>query len=108
MNSLSLFCESFIYVYLGIALWAIKGNEKKGIDTMKTSWVFVLLEIAICFVSRGLSLFLLTIVSQIFTGRRNFKLTFWELNIVWYAGLIRGSVAYALIQKLHYTEEDKE
>ena len=64
---------------------------------MTTSWVFILLEIGICFVSRGLSLFILTMTSQIFTGRKNFKLTFWELNIVWFAGLIRGSVAYALI-----------
>ncbi|CAD8043929.1 unnamed protein product [Paramecium primaurelia] len=106
LNSLSLFCESFIYVYLGLALWAIKGEN--GLDNMKTSWVFILLEIAICFVSRGLSLFILTMISQIFTGRKNFKLTFWELNIVWFAGLIRGSVAYALIQKLHYKEEEKE
>lgn len=95
-------------MYLGLALWAIKGDAEKGIDTMKTSWVFILFEIAICFVSRGLSLFLLTMISQIFTGRKNFKLTFWELNIVWYAGLIRGSVAYALIQKLHYENEEKD
>lgn len=91
---------------MGLALWAIKGEN--GVDTMKTSWVFILLEIAICFVSRGLSLFILTMISQIFTGRRNFKLTFWELNIVWFAGLIRGSVAYALIQKLDYKDEEKE
>ncbi|CAD8135676.1 unnamed protein product [Paramecium octaurelia] len=108
LNSLSLFCESFIYVYLGLALWAIKGDEKNRIDTMKTSWVFILLEIAICFVSRGLSLFLLTMISQIFTGRQNFKLTFWELNIVWFAGLIRGSVAYALIQKLDYKNDEEK
>ena len=30
-------------------------------------------------------------------GRDKFKLTFWELNIVWFAGLIRGSIAFALI-----------
>ncbi|CAD8127068.1 unnamed protein product [Paramecium sonneborni] len=107
LNSLSLFCESFIYVYLGLALWGIKGDESKGIQTMKTSWIFILFEIAICFASRGLSLFMLTMLAQIFTGRKNFKLTFWELNIVWYAGIIRGSVAYALIQKLHYSNDEE-
>ena len=84
-------------MYLGLALWAIPGDTDKGRDTMKTSVMFVLLQIGICFVSRGLSIFILTMITQIFIGRKNFALTFWELNIVWFAGLIRGSVAYALI-----------
>lgn len=43
LNSLSLLCESFIYVYLGLALWAIPGDTNSGRETMKTSWTFVLL-----------------------------------------------------------------
>lgn len=33
-------------------------------------------------------------------GKDKFKLTIYEINIIWFAGLIRGSVAYALISKL--------
>lgn len=45
-------------------------------------------------------MFILTELTQLIKGKKKFRLSFWELNIVWFAGLIRGSIAYALISKL--------
>jgi sodium/hydrogen exchanger-like protein 6/7/sodium/hydrogen exchanger 8 len=43
---------------------------------------------------------LLSGITYLIKGKDKFKLSIYELNIVWFAGLIRGSVAYALISKL--------
>ena len=60
------------------------------------SWSFVGLEFLICSVGRFASIF---VVSGLFylVMRKKWKVNFFELGIVWYAGLIRGSVAFALI-----------
>lgn len=51
---------------------------------------------------------ILTLGTQIFTGRKGFRLSFFELNIVWFAGLIRGSIAYALISRLNAHDETNQ
>lgn len=44
----------------------------------------------------------LAAITILIQGRNKWRLTFWEMSIIWFAGLIRGSIAYALIQKLEY------
>ena len=41
---------------------------------------------------------LLTGITILIKGRKKWRLDIYELSIIWFAGLIRGSIAYALIQ----------
>lgn len=43
-------------------------------------------------------------LTNLIRGKDKFTLTLKELNIIWFAGLIRGSIAYALITKLTITD----
>jgi sodium/hydrogen exchanger-like protein 6/7/sodium/hydrogen exchanger 8 len=65
-----------------------------------------MLEMAICFVSRATSMAILSGITIAIKGAHKWRLTFWDLNIIWFAGLIRGSIAYALIQQIKETGEE--
>lgn len=60
------------------------------------SWTFIGFEILICVVGRFASVFILSGIFYLFM-KKKWKVNFYELGIVWFAGLIRGSVAFALI-----------
>lgn len=49
---------------------------------------------------------IVSLISYLIRGKDKFDLTIYELNIIWFAGLIRGSVAYALITKLTIINPD--
>lgn len=51
---------------------------------------------------------LLSGITYLIKGKDKFKLSIYELNIVWFAGLIRGSVAYALISKLTISDPNNQ
>lgn len=51
---------------------------------------------------------LLSGITYLIKGKDKFKLSIYELNIVWFAGLIRGSVAYALISKLTISDPSNQ
>lgn len=62
------------------------------------SYTFVLLELVICAFARFATIFGLSYLTKIF--KKNWKVSFWELLIISVAGVIRGSVAFALILTL--------
>ncbi len=62
------------------------------------SYTFVLLELAICAFARFATIFGLSYFVKIF--KKNWKVSFYELLIISVAGVIRGSVAFALILTL--------
>ena len=91
-------CEAFIYVYLGVSIWELKKTEYT--EGYAFSWTFALLEIPICFISRAMMIVVISSFTILIRGRKEWRLSFSEVSIVWFAGLIRGSVAFALIQDL--------
>lgn len=60
------------------------------------SWTFIALEFVICAVGRFSSVFILSGLFYLIM-KKKWKVNFYELGIVWFAGIIRGSVAFALI-----------
>lgn len=58
---MSLVCESFIYIYLGVVVWTIKGAN--GYNSKPVSWTFIFSELIICFFARAFSMFLLELIS---------------------------------------------
>lgn len=95
VQGVSMICESFIYIYLGVSVWNLKSNKIKE-EEQAVSWTLILAEIVITFIARGLALSILSIIAKLIQGKK-WRLTLPEISIIWFAGLIRGSVAYALI-----------
>jgi len=65
------------------------------VTTSKFSYTFVLLELAICAFARFATIFGLSYFVKIF--KKKWNVSFYELLIISVAGVIRGSVAFALI-----------
>lgn len=57
----------------------------------------MLWEILITFAARAVAMLIVSGFWIMITGRKSWRLSIWELIIIWFAGLIRGSIAYALI-----------
>lgn len=79
-----------MFIYLGLASW----NYSAG--NFALSLTFIVLELIICAIGRFCSVF---VVSGLFylVMKKKWKVNFYELGIIWFAGVIRGSVAFALI-----------
>ncbi len=52
LNSLALVSEAFIYIYLGISIWALAYSDSDA----AWSWNFTLFELIITFIARALSI----------------------------------------------------
>lgn len=94
LQTVSTIAEGFIFVYLGLNFWTILKDET-GKDYW-WSWSFVGFEIVICTVGRIISVYMLSGLVKLIR-RKNWKVNCKELNVIWYSGIVRGSVAFALI-----------
>lgn len=95
-QTVSFIAEAFVFVYLGLsAMFYIKASD--------LSYTFIVLELLICVIARFLALFGLSALVKLCYKKWN--VTWWELLIVTVAGIIRGSVAFALILTIEETKE---
>jgi sodium/hydrogen exchanger 8 len=94
LQTISSISEGFIFVYLGLNFWTIFKDEN-GNDYW-WSWSFVGFEILICTFARVISVYILSGIMKVIR-RKSWKVSCRELNVVWYSGIVRGSVAFALI-----------
>lgn len=90
VSTLSQISESFLFVYLGLTSWTYMS------DTTKVSISFIGLSFVITCIARLGCIFLTSGVAYIFK-RKTWQVNIYELLIVWFSGLIRGAVAFALI-----------
>lgn len=77
-------------MYLGLASW------KYFTGNYVWSWTFITIQLIICAIARFACIFGLSALFYIFM-RKKWDVNVYELTIVWFAGIIRGSVAFALI-----------
>lgn len=90
-QTISFIAEAFVFIYLGISTMTYATKYA-------FSYTFILLELAICAFARFATIFGLSYFVKIF--KKKWKVSFWELLIISVAGVIRGSVAFALILTL--------
>lgn len=102
LNFIAVFAESFLYVYLGIVVWEAKADGDN--PRVYWSWTFFIMQIAIIFFSRFVCVFGVAFLFKF--CKKNWRVNNWELSILWYAGTIRGAIAYALIQSLPNKKDD--
>ena len=92
-QTISFIAESFVFIYLGISCIHY-------IHDFTISLSFVLLELVICAFARFFTIFGLSYLVKM--CMKKWKVSFYELLIISFAGTIRGSVAFALILKLDH------
>lgn len=91
-------------MFLGFSSWNYFDNEKHDYSW---SWTFVILQLAVCTIARFVSVFVLSGIVYFLFMRKSWKVNIYELGIIWFAGIIRGSVAFALILTLDENVDDK-
>ncbi|KRX00822.1 hypothetical protein PPERSA_02001 [Pseudocohnilembus persalinus] len=99
---LSLVAEAFLYIFIGISSWEYDGPFTSAEDHVELpwSWQLVVFEVLACFFSRFFGIFVLSWIFSIIKGRRKWQLNRWEIGIIYMAGIIRGAIAYALVQTI--------
>lgn len=97
-QTISFVAEAFVFIYLGISTMFYYKAES-------FSYTFVLLEVIICAFARTVTLFGLSYGLK--RCIKKWNVSFYELIIITAAGIIRGSVAFALILTLS-KEGDEE
>jgi len=78
--------EALVFAYLGLTVF--------WIDTKEFHALFIVLMMLVLAFARFISIFLLPFL--LFLLKKNLKIHSKELKIIWYSGLIRGAIAFAL------------
>ena len=78
--------EALVFAYLGLTVF--------WIDTKEFHTLFIILMALVLAFARFISIFLLPCI--LFLCKKDLKLHSKELKIIWYSGLIRGAIAFAL------------
>jgi len=94
---LAVIAEASLYMYLGLSFWHI-------VHDYWWSWTFVVGGIIICIIARFCGVFVLSWIAILIKKRRNWRLNRYEMWIIWFSGIIRGAIAFALIQTLPSSE----
>jgi NhaP-type Na+/H+ or K+/H+ antiporter len=79
--------EAFLFTYLGLCIYGVEKN--------KISYSFVVLLLLSCIIARAAAVF----IPSLFLGlcsRFNTRLSLRELTLIWFSGIIRGAIAFAL------------
>ncbi|KAL4429123.1 hypothetical protein ABPG74_015151 [Tetrahymena malaccensis] len=90
VGTLSSVAESILFIYLGISSWTYIS------DKSTVSFSFIGLSFIITIVARLGCIYFTSAIAYVFMGKK-WDLNKYELFIIWFAGLIRGAVAFALI-----------
>ena len=87
-QTISFIAEALVFIYLGFTTMYYYEKET-------FSYTFILLELGICAFARFFTIFGLSYTVKL--CKKKWDVSFYELLIVTVAGVIRGSVAFALI-----------
>ncbi|KAL4484481.1 hypothetical protein ABPG74_019658 [Tetrahymena malaccensis] len=90
VSTLSQIAESFLFIYLGISAWTYMS------DANKVSISFIGISFLITCIARIGCIFVTSGIAYLFK-KKTWSVNIYELLIIWFSGLIRGAVAFALI-----------
>jgi len=88
-ETISYLSEGFIYSYIGFTAVYVIYNDK-------ISWTFIICETFLMIFGRLFTIMFLSYFMYC-VMKKKFKTNIWEIMIIWYSGLIRGSIAFALV-----------
>jgi len=90
-DAVSYLAENFVFIYLGITIVNFQSDNIRIIFTI--AMIFSV------FLARAFSIFLPPVLYYIVT-RKDISLTLKELKVIWYSGLVRGAIAFALCDQV--------
>jgi len=91
---LGFLAESFVFSYLGLTFFSYKYLE--------WSYELIIVEMCVILIGRGLGTFGLIGLLKLckYEKHNPKKITWKELTFIWYAGLIRGAIAFGLVLRI--------
>ena len=91
---LGFLAESFVFSYLGLTFFSYKSYE--------WSYELIIVEMVVILIGRALGTFGLISLLKICNYEKHNpkKITWKELTFIWYAGLIRGAIAFGLVLRI--------
>lgn len=93
-KSLGTLCEFYVYLYLGIAIFTGRMAH--------FNFIFFLLCMIFCFISRAVNIFPLSFIANLF---RKKAISYKMQIMIWFAGL-RGAIAFALSNNMPEAHKD--
>ncbi|EWS72871.1 sodium/hydrogen exchanger family protein (macronuclear) [Tetrahymena thermophila SB210] len=90
ISTISSITESILFIYLGLSSWSYIG------DKSKISYSFILLGFLMTLIARFGCIYITSLIAKTIM-KIKWGLNKYELLIIWFSGLIRGAVAFALI-----------
>uniref|UniRef100_K3WWX7 Sodium/hydrogen exchanger n=1 Tax=Globisporangium ultimum (strain ATCC 200006 / CBS 805.95 / DAOM BR144) TaxID=431595 RepID=K3WWX7_GLOUD len=88
LSTLAFLSENFIYLYLGISVFAFR-------ESLIWDWGFIIANLGACLLARGLNTFPLCALANFGRSTRR-KIPFSHMIVIWFSGL-RGAIAFALV-----------
>lgn len=88
LSTMSFLAENFIYLYLGLSVFAYR-------DSLVWEWSFIFANFGACLVARALSTFPLCFLANCKRSDQR-KIPFKHMVVMWFSGL-RGAIAFALV-----------
>ena len=94
---LGFLAESFVFSYLGLTFFSYQ--------TFQWSYDLIILEMGVILIGRGLGTFGLFSLLKLCKYEKDDpkKISWKELTFIWYAGLIRGAIAFGLVLRIDST-----
>lgn len=86
-ESIAYVAEAFVFCYLGMSLY--------NMNMSQIPFLFSFLMIGVIFLARFFAIFTLPCIKFLCRSEQVLKMT--ELKVVWYSGLIRGAIAFAMV-----------
>jgi sodium/hydrogen exchanger-like protein 6/7/sodium/hydrogen exchanger 8 len=90
--------EGFVFAYLGLTFYSYREQP--------WSWGLIAIVLLAILFGRGCGVFLLMGVLKMFGYEKNDedRLKWSELLFIWYAGLIRGAIAFGLVLRIDHND----
>lgn len=88
--------QALIFSYLGLTAFSYQGSQ--------ISYIFILLMVAVIMFSRFISTFGIAFIEKII--RKNYDFDIRTLSVIWFGGLFRGTIAFALVISVDMTHEE--
>ncbi|TYZ63622.1 hypothetical protein PybrP1_008838 [[Pythium] brassicae (nom. inval.)] len=97
LSTLAFLAENFIYLYLGISVFAFR-------DSLRWDWGIIVANLVACLIARALNTFPLCSLANLGRSARR-KIPFAYMVVIWFSGL-RGAIAFALVLNVQTSDPE--